>query len=147
MNHFRQRGSHKLGCRSRNPFPTCIDSSVMAKVALGFRVKSGWAAAAVVSGPASSPAVLHTRHVDLCDPTGPESRQPFHAGDEAQGELEVDGDRIKTRLEGGRRVTARSIGKLLSECLANAWGPPCARIVACSLIDPSRIRRPLIRGP
>src|SRR3989442_3986123 len=101
MNHFRQRGSHKPGCRSRNPFPTCIDSSVMAKVALGFRVKSGWAAAAVVSGPASSPAVLHTRHVDLCDPTVPESRQPFPPLDEAQSRLELDEDRITKRLEDG----------------------------------------------
>jgi len=118
----------------------------MANVALGFRVKSGWAAAAVVSGPASSPTLLRTRHLDLCDPTVPESRQPFHAVDEAQGELELDGDRIKKRLEVVRRVTAQSIGKLLSECLANAWAPHCAGIVTGSLIDPSTIRSPHIRA-
>src|SRR2546426_9673165 len=100
-----------------------MDSSVMARVALGFRVKSGWAAAAVVSGPASSPTLLRTRHLDLCDPTVPESRQPFHAVDEAQGELGRDGDRIKKRLGGVGRVTAQSIGKLLSGWLANAGAP------------------------
>src|SRR3989442_5356513 len=146
MNHFRQRGSHKLGCRSRNPFPTCIDSSVMAKVALGFRVKSGWAAAAVVSGPASSPTVLHTRHVDLCDSAVPESRQPFHAVDEAQGELELDPDRIKKRLDVVRHVTAQSLGKLLSDCRTNEWVPNRAGIVAGSLVDPSSIRSPHIRA-
>src|SRR3989442_15993279 len=111
MNHFRQRGSHKLGCRSRNPFPTCIDSSVMAKVALGFRVKSGWAAAAVVSGPASSPTVLHTRHVDLCDSADPESRQPVEAGDGAEGGLEPDPERIKKRRDVGLHVMDQSILK------------------------------------
>src|SRR3989442_7752075 len=99
MNHFRQRGSHKLGCRSRNPFPTCTDSSVMAKVALGFRVKSGWAAAAVVSGPASSPTVLHTRHVDLCDSADSESLQSLHAVDEADGAVEDGPDRIQKQLD------------------------------------------------
>src|SRR2546426_6989057 len=146
MNHFRQRGSHKPGYRSRNHFPTCIDSSVMAKVALGFRVKSGWAAAAVVSGPASSPSVLHTRHIDLCDPTVPESRQPFHAVDEAQGELELDEDRIKKRLEVVRHVTAQSLGKLISDCRMNGWAPYRAGIVAGSLVDPVAIRSPHIRA-
>src|SRR5256712_10053565 len=116
MNHFRQRGSHKLGCRSRNPFPTCIDSSVMAKVALGFRVKSGWAAAAVVSGPASSPTVLHTRHVDLCDSAVPESRQPFPARDEAPGALGPGPDRIQKRLEWLPHLTGPATGKGLFGC-------------------------------
>ena len=118
----------------------------MANVALGFRVKSGWAAAAVVSGPASSPAVLHTRHIDLCDPTVPESRQPFHAVDEAQGELELDPDRIKKRLDVVRHVTAQSLGKLLSDCRTNEWVPNRAGIVAGSLVDPSSIRSPHIRA-
>src|SRR5207245_10578895 len=108
--------------------------------------KSGWAAAAVVSGPASSPAVLHTRHIDLCDPTVPESRQPFHAVDEAQGELELDPDRIKKRLEVVRHVTAQSLGKLLSDCRTNGWAPQRAGIVAGSLVDPSTIRSPHIRA-
>ena len=118
----------------------------MAKVALGFRVKSGWAAAAVVSGPASSPSVLHTRHIDLCDPTVPESRQPFHAVDEAQGELELDEDRIKKRLEAVRHVAAQTLGKLISDCRTNEWVPRRAGIVAGSLVDPSIIRSPHIRA-
>ncbi len=118
----------------------------MANVALGFRVKSGWAATAVVSGLASSPTVLHTRRVDLCDSTVPESRQPFHAVDEAQCELELDQDRIQKRLEVVRHVTAQSLGKLLSDCRTNGWAPHRAGIVVGSLIDPSTIRSPHIRA-
>jgi len=118
----------------------------MTNVALGFRVKSGWAATAVVSGPASSPTVLHTRHVDLCDSTVPESRQPFHAVNDAQCELELDQDRINKRLEVVRHVTAQSIGKLLSDCRASGSAPHRAGIVAGSLVDPSIIRSPHIRA-
>src|SRR2546422_11524578 len=118
----------------------------MANVALGFRVKSGWAAAAVVSGPVSSPTVLHTRHVDLCDSTVPESRQPYHAVDETQGELELDPDRIKKRLDVVRHVTAQSLGKFLSDCRTNEWAPTRAGIVVGSLVDPSTIHSPHIRA-
>src|SRR2546422_10832516 len=113
----------------------------MANVAVGFRVKSGWAAAAVVSGPASSPSVLHTRHVDLCDSAVPESRQPFHAVDEAQGELELGPDRIKKRLDVVRHVTAQSLGKVLSDCRTNEWGPRPAGIRSGRPADPAITRR------
>jgi len=118
----------------------------MANVALGFRVKSGWAAAAVVSGPASSPTLLHTRHVDLCDSAVPESRQPFHAVNEAQGELELDPDRIRKRLEVVRHVTTQSLGELFSDCRTNGCALQRAGMVTGSLIDPSTIRSPHIRA-
>src|SRR5207247_10803401 len=111
----------------------------MANVALGFRVKSGWAAAAVVSGPVSSPSVLHTRHVDLCDPTVPESRQPFHAVDEAQGGLALDEDRIKKRLEVVRHVTAQSLGKLISACRMHGGAPCRSGTSAGSRGDPAAL--------
>ena len=118
----------------------------MAKTAVGFRVKSGWAAAVVLSGPSSSPSVLHSRGIELSDPAVPESRQPFHAVDDAQGDLEPDEDRIQKRLEVVRHVAGRSVGKLLADCRTNGWAPHRAGIVTGSLIDPSIIRSPHIRA-
>src|SRR2546422_11703067 len=118
----------------------------MAKTAVGFRVKSGWAAAVVLSGPPSSPSVLHSRGIELSDPAVPESRQPFHGVDDAQGDLEPDEDRIQKRLEVVRHVAGQSLGKLLADCRTNGWAPHRAGIVTGSLVDPSAIRSPHIRA-
>jgi len=118
----------------------------MVKTALGFRVKSGWAAAVVLSGPSSSPSVLHSRGIELSDPAVPESRQPFHAVDDAQGDLEPDEDRIQKRLDVVRHVAGRSVGNLLADCRTNGWAPDRAGIVTGSLIDPSTVRSPHIRA-
>ncbi len=118
----------------------------MARVAVGFRVKSGWAAAVVLSGPSSSPSVLHSRRIELSDPAVPESRQPFHAVDDAQGDLEPDDGRIKERARVVRRAAAMSIGELLKDCLRNGWNPQRAGIVTGSLSDPSTILSPHIRA-
>src|SRR5712692_1283563 len=55
--------------------------------ALGFRVKSGWAAAVLLAGPVESPQLIDRRIVQLCDPTVPESKQPYHA---KMGTLQTD---------------------------------------------------------
>jgi hypothetical protein len=47
--------------------------------ALGFRVKSGWAAAVLLSGPVRSPRLCDNRAIDLSDARFPETRQPYHA--------------------------------------------------------------------
>ena len=49
-------------------------------VALGFRVKSGYAIAVALRGPACAPAILARRIVELSDPAVPETRQPYHDG-------------------------------------------------------------------
>ena len=51
----------------------------MTAIAIGFRVKSGYAVAVVVRGPASAPAIVARRVVELCDPAVAETRQPYHA--------------------------------------------------------------------
>ena len=127
-------------------FPTFVDSFGMAKIAVGFRVKSGWAAAIVLSGPSSSPSVLHARRIELSDPAVPESRQPFHAVDDAQGDLEPNEAQIKKRVQVVRHVAEQSIGRLLTDCRANGWNPQRAGIVAGSLVDPSTIHSPHIRA-
>ncbi len=127
-------------------FPTFIDSFAMAKIAVGFRVRSGWAAAIVLSGPLSSPSVLHARRIELSDPAVPESRQPFHAVDDAQGDLEPNEDEIKKRVQVVRHVAEQSIGQLMTDCRANGWNPQRAGIVAGSLVDPFTIHSPHIRA-
>ena len=47
------------------------------RVALGLRAHSGWAALVALGGPASAPAVLDRRRLELCDGSFP--RQPYHA--------------------------------------------------------------------
>jgi hypothetical protein len=54
----------------------------LASVGLGFRVHSGWAAVVAVKGPASSPAVVDRRRIELADPEIRSSLQPFHAAAE-----------------------------------------------------------------
>lgn len=51
----------------------------LASVGLGFRVHSGWAAVVAVKGPASSPAVVDRRRIELANPAVRGSLQPFHA--------------------------------------------------------------------
>lgn len=113
---------------------------------MGFRVKSGWSSAVVISGPSASPTVLHARRIDLNDPAVPESRQPYHAVDPAGGELEADEKRLEQRVQVVRRVTTQSVGNLLADCRANGWTPQVAGLVAGSLTDPSTIHHPHIRA-
>src|SRR5437870_10923781 len=77
---------------------TCDISDAMTKpraAALGVRVKSGWAAAVLLTGTARSPQLCDVRRIELSDPQHPETRQPYHA---AMGKLERDADRKSTRL-------------------------------------------------
>ena len=118
----------------------------MRKAGLGFRVKSGWSAAVVMSGPSSSPHVVLSRRIDLSDPARPETRQPYHAADESKGELETDENRLEERERAVRIATARSVGGLLAESRERGWMPQRAGLVAGSLIDPSTISHAHIRA-
>src|SRR5436309_14303381 len=76
--------------------------------ALGFRVKSGWAAAVLLMGPARSPQLCDIRRIDLSDPQLPETRQPYHA---AMGKLETNTTKIKRPVRLERGVAQQSIAK------------------------------------
>src|SRR3989442_11348221 len=78
----------------------------MKTASLGFRVKSGWAAAVLLAGPAESPQVLDHRIVELSDPAVPASRQPYHGG---RGREERDGRKVARRVAGGRRLARGAI--------------------------------------
>jgi len=85
----------------------------LASVGLGFRVHSGWAAVVTVKGPASSPAVVDRRRIELADPAIRGSLQPFHAAAElnpaAAKEL------IKQRADSTNALALQSLRELIDD--------------------------------
>ena len=119
-----------------------VSNQVKAETAaLGFRVKSGWAAAVLLSGPVRSPRLCDNRVIDLSDARFPETRQPYHA---AMGKLETDPVKIRARLRIVRRVARQSIAKLLAAY--QGFAIRRAVIVVGSQIDPASITNPHIRA-
>jgi hypothetical protein len=111
--------------------------------ALGFRVKSGWAAAVLVSGSAHSPQLCDVRQIDLSDPQLPETRQPYHA---AMGKLEASTRKIDQRVEVVRCIAQESIATLLASHRQNGYRITRAILVVGSQIDPDSIANPHIRA-
>jgi len=110
---------------------------------LGFRVKSGWAAAVLLSGSAHSPHLCDVRQIDLSDPQLPETKQPYHA---AMGKLEMDTSEIDQRVQVVRRIAQKSIATLLSSHRQNGYRIRRAALVVGSRIDPALITNPHIRA-
>src|SRR5204862_6017240 len=121
---------------------TCnVSNQMKPHAALGFRVKSGWAAAVLLKGSARSPKLCDVQRIDLSDARFPETRQPYHA---AMGKLETDPVKIRARLRIVRRVTRQSIAKLLVEY--RGFVIRRAVLVIGSQIDPASIANPHIRA-
>jgi len=113
------------------------------RTALGLRIKSGWAMAVLVSGPARSPTVIDRRRIELSDPARPRTRQPYHAGfGTAQTSQAVIG-RLVRIIE---RRAARSLRQLVREYARAGVRPRAAGLVVGSVIDPNRIGNPHIRA-
>jgi len=111
--------------------------------AVGFRVKSGWAAAVLVTGPVDSPRLCDNRVIDLSDPRFPETRQPYHA---AFGQLETDATKTNRRTGIVQRVTKQSITKLLADYRRKGYSITRASLVVGSQLDPATIANPHIRA-
>jgi len=107
--------------------------------ALGFRVKSGWAAAVLLTGPARSPQLGDVRRIDLSDPRLPETRQPYHA---AMGKLETNTTKINRRVRVVRGVAQQSIATLLAGYREKGYAISRAALVVGSQIDPASIANP-----
>jgi hypothetical protein len=121
-----------------------ISKQVKAETAaLGFRVKSGWAAVVLLSDGADSPKLCDNRAIDLSDPKVPETRQPYHA---AFGELETDAKTISRRTGIVQRVTKQSITTLLAVHRAKGYSIVGASLVVGSQLDPASISNPHIRA-
>ena len=111
--------------------------------ALGFRVKSGWAAAVLLTGSARSPQLCDVQRIDLSDPRFPETRQPYHA---AMGKLETDARQINRRVRVVRSIAQRSIATLLDGYRQNGYSIRRAALVVGSRIDPASVANPHIRA-
>jgi hypothetical protein len=111
--------------------------------ALGFRVKSGWAAAVLLTGPARSPQLCDVRRIDLSDPRFPETRQPYHA---AMGKLETDTTEINRRVSVVRSIAQQSIATLLVGYHQKGYAIGRAALVVGSQVDPDSIANAHIRA-
>jgi len=111
---------------------------------LGCRVKSGWATAVLVEGPARAPRVLDRRVIALSDARIPTSRQPYHAVRDARRSEAAKLERHLRRLV--ERITKRSLGALLEEYRRQGRRVRRVALVVGSLIDPARIGNDHIRA-
>ena len=111
--------------------------------ALGFRVKSGWAAVVLLTGTVRSPQPSDIGRIELCDPQRPETRQPYHA---AMGELETDSARLNRRERVVRGISQESLTRLLNCYRQKRFQISRAALVVGSQIDPARIANPHIRA-
>jgi len=111
--------------------------------ALGFRVKSGWAAAVLLTGSARSPQLCDVQRIDLSDPQVPETRQPYHA---AMGKQETDPQKIDRRVRVVRSIAQPSVAKLLAGYRQNGYSIRRAALVVGSRIDPASIANLHIRA-
>jgi hypothetical protein len=125
---------------------TCDISDAMTKpqaAALGLRVKSGWAAAVLLTGTARSPQLCDVRRIELSDPQHTETRQPYHA---AMGKLERDARKINQRVDVVRGIAQQSIATLLASYRQQNLRIRRGALVVGSQIDPDSIANPHIRA-
>lgn len=112
-------------------------------VAVGVRVKSGWAATVVLGGPPGSPQVLDSFTLNLSDAAVPATRQPYHAG---MGVAQTNTARLGQLIKLVERCARRSVAQLVRTCRANGRRIRGVGIVVGSDIDPQRIANPHIRA-
>ena len=110
---------------------------------LGFRVKSGWAAAVLLAGPVESPQLLDRRVVQLCDPAIPESKQPYHA---KMGTLQTDDAKVERLRKVSVKAAQDSVSELIKDFQSDDRQIRRANLVVGSDIDPARIANPHIRA-
>ena len=120
-----------------------ISNEMRSLAALGFRVKSGWAAAVLLTDSAHLPQLCDVQRIDLSDPRLPETRQPYHA---AMGRLETDTRKINRRVDVVRRIAEKSIAKLLAGYRQQNFTIKRAALVVGSRIDPHSVANPHIRA-
>src|SRR5262249_18175538 len=110
--------------------------------ALGFRVKSGWAAAVLLAGSADSPQLLGRRIIELCDPLVPGSRQPYHA---KMSTLQTDDAKIEHLRQVVVKAAQNSVDAWMKD-LQKERKIQRAGLVVGSDIDPGRIANAHIRA-
>jgi len=124
-------------------------------IAVGLRVKSGYAIAVVLGGTRRSPEAIARRVVELSDPSVAGTRQPYHS---AMFTTEEDQRAIAHRVRIVKRCAARSVADLVSDALRfshpervegrarPAQAAMRAALVVGSVIDPLTVANPHIRA-
>jgi len=111
-------------------------------MSLGFRVKSGWAAAVLIASSRRAPMVIDSRVIELADPDVAHSRQPFHAG---LGTAQTDAAKVTRLVRGIERYSRRTVAALLDEYRA-LQRVRTAAVVVASLTDPASIANQHMRA-
>jgi hypothetical protein len=106
--------------------------------AVGFRVKSGFAIAVTLEGPAGAPSAVSRRVIEMSDSAVPATRQPYHDG---FYRTEEDAREIARRVKIVKRCATQSIAALLKDTGATRAG-----LIVGSLIDPEKVGNPHIRA-
>ncbi len=128
----------------RAPNPTPANPAVSSvPAALGFRVKSGWATAVLLSGPIEAPTVVERSQLLLSDPAVPHSRQPYHAD---TGVAQTDLTILAELIEIVHRCARRSVAELLDRHRTVGHRIIGAGVVVGSDVTPEGIANPHIRA-
>ena len=112
------------------------------RAAIGITVKSGWAAAVLLTGSPTSPHVVDSSRIDLSDPAIPASRQPYHAG---FGTARDHGAELSRLLRSVREFGRQSVTGLIRRHRRAGHQLAGAGVVVGSIIDPTRIANEHIR--
>ena len=114
------------------------------KAALGFRVKSGWGMAVLITGTRSAPKVVDRRRIELADNLMPDSVQPFHAGlDLPKAAATKTIARLVKCVE---RVARSSVNELVEQYASGGYRVTSAGLVVGSTVDPETIKNDHIRA-
>jgi hypothetical protein len=116
----------------------------MDSAAIGFRVKSGWAMAVLIAGPASSPRVVDRRRIELADPAIPDSIQPFHAALDLP--KAVAAKTVGRLIKAVERFATSSVHELLTLYRTDGYRIIEAGIVVGSTVDPKTLKNDHIRA-
>jgi hypothetical protein len=120
-----------------------VEDTSTAQAAIGFRVKSGWATAVLLTGSVKIPQVRDRRRIELSDATVPGTIQPYHAG---MGKLQTDEAKIEKLRKIIHKAANQAVLQLIKEYRENCFQVREASLVVGSDIDPERISNPHIRA-
>lgn len=114
-----------------------------AEIALGFRVKSGFAVAVALCGTAAAPVPLARRIVQLSDPAIAETKQPYHDG---VGTAQQDMKEIARLARIIQDCARQSVARLLSDGALAGGRCRGAGLIVGSVIDPAKVGNLHIRA-
>jgi hypothetical protein len=113
-----------------------------AAAAIGFTIKSGWAAVVLLTGTDAAPAIVSNERIELSDPDEPDQRQPYHAG---FGTARADDETLARLVEGVRTYSRRSVHAALASARDSGHDIHRAGIVVGSTVDPTTIANDHVR--